>query len=48
MDSLHFYVEELHVDGFRFASGILGEPDLNYKWVDPAETVLQDIIMIPL
>ena len=28
MDSLRFYVEELHVDGFRFdLAGILGEPD---------------------
>ena len=50
MDSLHFYVEELHVDGFRFdLAGILGEPDLNYnQWVDPAETVLQDIIDDPI
>ena len=50
MDSLHFYVEDLHVDGFRFdLAGILGEPDLNYnQWVDPAETVLQDIIDDPI
>lgn len=28
MDSLHYYVEELHVDGFRFdLAGILGEPE---------------------
>ena len=32
MDSLHFFVEELHVDGFRFdLAGILGEPDPNYN-----------------
>ena len=50
MDSLHFYVEELHVDGFRFdLAGILGEKDLNYSdWIDPAETVLQDIIDDPI
>ena len=50
MDSLRFYVEELHVDGFRFdLAGILGEKDLNYSdWIDPAETVLQDIIDDPL
>jgi glycogen operon protein len=46
MDSLHFYVEEMHVDGFRFdLAGILGEPDLDYNsWVDPSETILQDIL----
>ncbi|MEC7983979.1 MAG: alpha-amylase family glycosyl hydrolase, partial [Myxococcota bacterium] len=50
MDSLHFYVDDLHVDGFRFdLAGILGEKDLNYSdWIDPAETVLQDIIDDPL
>ena len=49
MDSLHFYVEELHVDGFRFdLAGILGEPDLDYNsWVDPSETILQDILEDP-
>lgn len=50
MDSLHFMVEELHVDGFRFdLAGILGEPDLVYnEWIDPAETILQDIIDDPI
>ena len=45
MDSLRFYVEEMHVDGFRFdLAGILGERDLDYNnWDDPANTVLQDI-----
>ena len=33
MDSLHYMVEELHVDGFRFdLAGILGEQDLNYNY----------------
>ena len=50
MDSLRFMVEELHVDGFRFdLAGILGEPDLVYNdWIDPAETILQDIIDDPV
>jgi isoamylase len=50
MDSLHFYVEELHVDGFRFdLAGILGEPDLDYNAPSvPSETVLQDIIDDPI
>jgi len=50
LDSLHFMVEELHVDGFRFdLAGILGEPDLIYnEWIDPSETVLQDIIDDPV
>ena len=53
MDSLHFMVEELHVDGFRFdLAGILGENDPyseNWEdWVDPATTVLQDIIDDPV
>jgi len=50
LDSLHFMVEELHVDGFRFdLAGILGEPDLDYNaWIDPRETVLQDIVEDPI
>ncbi len=50
MDSLRFYVEELHVDGFRFdLAPILGERDLDYNnWDDPAFTVLQDIIDDPV
>ena len=50
MDSLRFMVEELHVDGFRFdLAGILGEPDLDYNtWVDPSQTVLQQIIDDPV
>ncbi len=50
LDSLRFMVEELHVDGFRFdLAGILGEQDLDYNtWVDPSQTVLQDIIDDPV
>lgn len=50
LDSLHFMVEELHVDGFRFdLAGILGEPDLNYNaQSDPYNTVLQTIVDDPL
>lgn len=43
MDSLHFMVEELHVDGFRFdLAGILGEQDQNYNYwyEDPTESAL--------
>ena len=43
LDSLHFMVEELHVDGFRFdLAGILGEQDENYNdWFeDPTESAL--------
>ncbi len=50
LDSLRFYVEEMHVDGFRFdLAGILGEQDGNYNvWDDPANTVLQDVIDDPV
>lgn len=50
LDSLRFYVEELHVDGFRFdLAPILGEKDLDYNtWDDPKNTVLQEIIDDPL
>ena len=43
MDSLHFMVEQLHVDGFRFdLAGILGEQDQNYDYwyEDPSDSVL--------
>jgi glycogen operon protein len=46
MDSLHYMIEELHVDGFRFdLAGILGEEDLNYNnWYgDPTESLLGTI-----
>ena len=50
LDSLHYMVEDLHVDGFRFdLAGILGEKDGDYNsWDDPANTVLQDIADDPL
>ncbi len=51
LDSLRFYVEELHVDGFRFdLAGILGEKDLDYNnWhEDPNDSVLGDIIHDPV
>ncbi len=50
LDSLHYMVEELHVDGFRFdLAGILGEKDGDYNnWDDPVNTVLQDIIDDPI
>ncbi len=50
MDSLRYYVDELHVDGFRFdLAGILGEKDGDFNnWDEPANTVLQDIIDDPV
>ena len=50
MDSLHFMVEQLHVDGFRFdLAGILGEADLDYNTPTPVSTtVLQDIAEDPV
>jgi isoamylase len=50
LDSMHFMVEELHVDGFRFdLAGILGEKDLAYNDPsDASQTVLQDIIDDPV
>ena len=50
MDSLRFYVEELHVDGFRFdLAPILGEVDGDYNnWDDPRNTILQEIIDDPV
>ena len=50
LDSLRYYVDELHVDGFRFDLGaILGEQDENYnQWDDPANTVLQEIADDPV
>ncbi len=50
LDSLHYMVEDLHIDGFRFdLAGILGEKDGDYNnWDDPAQTVLQDIADDPV
>jgi glycogen operon protein len=50
MDSLHFWVSQMHVDGFRFdEAAVLGETDKNYnQWANPADTVLQTIADDPL
>ncbi|MEE2828636.1 MAG: alpha-amylase family glycosyl hydrolase [Myxococcota bacterium] len=50
LDSLHFYVEELHVDGFRFdLAPVLGEVDGDFNhWSDPAQTILQDVVDDPV
>ena len=51
LDSLRYYVEELHVDGFRFdLAGVLGEEDLSYEsgWSDVSQSVLQDIANDPV
>lgn len=48
LDSLRYWVEEMHVDGFRFdLAAQLGEQDLNYtSW--SANTVLQKIVDDPV
>ena len=44
LDSLHYWVTEAHVDGFRFdLAPILGERDQDYNSFDSAHTVLQTI-----
>jgi glycogen operon protein len=50
LDSMHFMIEELHVDGFRFdLAGILGEKDGDYNAPTPvADTILQDIADDPV
>ena len=50
MDSLRYYVEELHVDGFRFdLAPVLAEKDKFYNEWDAIEnTVIQDIVEDPL
>lgn len=51
MDSLHYWVEEMHVDGFRFdLAPVLGAPSNEPKaWADPiSNTVVQEIIDDPL
>jgi len=49
LDSLRFWAEQMHVDGFRFdLAPILGEKDLDYNsWDDLRFTVLQDIVDDP-
>ncbi len=49
LDSLHYWVTEMHVDGFRFDLGpILGEVDQNYNSFDPKHTLLQAIADDPV
>ncbi len=50
MDSLRYWVDEMHVDGFRFdLTPVLGERDDEYYvWDDPKNTVLQDIADDPV
>ncbi len=50
MDSLHYLVEELHVDGFRFdLAGILGEKDLDYNApTSVSATIVQQIADDPV
>jgi glycogen operon protein len=50
MDSLHYWSEVMHVDGFRFdLAPILGAADGDYaRWDDVRNTVLQDIIDDPV
>ncbi|MCA9298713.1 MAG: hypothetical protein KDA28_06580, partial [Phycisphaerales bacterium] len=51
MDSLRYYVEEMHVDGFRFdLAAALGEADgkPSEYWTDARDTVLQEIVDDPV
>jgi len=50
LDSLRWYVEELHVDGFRFdLAPALGARDLDYqRWDDSGDTILEDVINDPV
>ena len=49
MDSLHHWVEEFHVDGFRFdLAPVLGAKDLDYNTWEASTTILQKIIDDPL
>ena len=50
LDSLRYYVEELHVDGFRFdLAPVLAEKDQFYnEWDVITQTVVQDIVDDPV
>ncbi|MFL5321224.1 MAG: glycogen debranching protein [Myxococcaceae bacterium] len=52
VDSLRYYVEEMHVDGFRFdlapILGIKDAPDTGYGQWDTRQSVLEDIINDPV
>jgi isoamylase len=50
-DSLHYWVQQMHVDGFRFdEAAVLGEPDSpgNYNGFSGSDSVLQTIIDDPI
>ena len=50
LDSLRYWAEEMHIDGFRFdLAPALGAKDGEYqRWDDVARTVLQDVIDDPV
>ncbi len=50
LDNLHYWVTEMHIDGFRFdLAPILGEKDRDYGgWDDVRRTVLQEIVDDPV
>ncbi len=50
VDSLRYWAEEMHVDGFRFdLAPVLGERDQKYYvWEEPKNTVLQDVVDDPV
>ncbi|MCB9555196.1 MAG: glycosyl hydrolase [Deltaproteobacteria bacterium] len=50
IDSLRYWVEELHVDGYRFdLAPVLGAKDLDPNtWLDPKDSVLQEIVDDPI
>jgi glycogen operon protein len=49
LDSLRYWAEEMHVDGFRFdLAPVLGQVDQDYGQWDASSTVLQDIVDDPV
>ncbi len=50
LDSLRYWAEEMHIDGFRFdLAPALGAKDGDYqRWDEVAKTVLQDVIDDPV
>lgn len=50
LDSLRYWADEMHIDGFRFdLAPALGASDADYSvWDEVSETVLQDIIDDPM
>jgi len=45
LDSLHYWADELHVDGFFVDSAVsLGLDDVQYGWANPRSTVIQAIV----